>query len=332
MSRFLRALSALALVTSAGVAHAFVRSTTVPFHPDQGLWLFWKPRQISYLVNASAFAGPGCSTNAAAAALARASFSAWMNATLPGQTQACTDFKFIDGGDTTRTELGYDKANPSHNINLVAFRKGPCSAVNDPLCTNPANGDLGPCVEAHNCWSHDVSQTAGDIIALTTVTFLTNTGEIVDADMELNAGDMSDTSGFYFTCAPPSSPTCQQGTFTEASCVAFDIGNAVTHEAGHMLGLDHVCVPSYPAPYNACGSLSADTMYPSATEGDTNKRTLKTDDIQAVCTIYPTGQSTAASPTPSNSGGCSSTGISTLPVLLAVALAFWRRSRPPTCS
>ncbi len=332
MSRLLRALSALALLTSASVAFAFVRATTVQFHPDQGLWLFWKQRQVRYFVNASGLTGTGCSTNTEPAALARASFSSWMNAALPDQAQPCTDFKFIDGGDTVRTDLGYDQANPADNINLVVFRKGLCSAVNDPICTNPANGDLGPCVEAHNCWSHSVAQTAGDIIALTTVTYLTDTGEIVDADMEMNAGDVNNTAGFYFTCADPSSPTCQQGTFTETGCIAFDIGNTATHEAGHMLGLDHVCVTSYPAPYDACGSLGADTMYPSASEGDTNKRTLKTDDIQAVCTIYPTGQPTVTSlPASKSSGGCSSTGGGALP-LLGVALAFWRRGRLPTCS
>ncbi|MCA9520694.1 MAG: matrixin family metalloprotease, partial [Myxococcales bacterium] len=53
-----------------------------------------------------------------------------------------------------------------------------------------------------------------------------------------------------------------------------DLISVATHEAGHLIGLDHS--PIYSA-----------TMYASTSEGMTHQRTLHDDDIAGVCSIYP---------------------------------------------
>ncbi len=90
-------------------------------------------------------------------------------------------------------------------------------------------------------------------LALTTTTFTTSTGEIVDADMEINNNlDWSDTSA--------------AGTY--------DVESTVLHEAGHFLGLDHT-------PGNALS-----VMYPTIAQG-TTKRSLAPTDTTDLCTVYP---------------------------------------------
>ncbi len=100
-------------------------------------------------------------------------------------------------------------------------------------------------------WPHEHSA-----IALTTTTYDVNTGELVDGDVEMNGTDYV----FSVTEPPPSGRT--------------DIQNTLTHEAGHMLGLDH-------------SSNSQATMYATAQPGETSKRTLHQDDIDGICFVYP---------------------------------------------
>ncbi|MCX7958323.1 MAG: matrixin family metalloprotease [Deltaproteobacteria bacterium] len=92
-------------------------------------------------------------------------------------------------------------------------------------------------------------------LALTTVTYDDNTGKIYDADIELN--------GFYYRFdVVETIPS----TYT-------DIQNTITHEIGHMIGLDHSFEPS-------------SAMYPTARAGEIKKRELSPDDIDGVCEIY----------------------------------------------
>ena len=104
-------------------------------------------------------------------------------------------------------------------------------------------------------WIDRYGDVYGDVIAFTTVSFDQETGEILDADMEINDWN------FYFTVSDNLEET------------VFDVQNAVTHEMGHVLGLDHSTDPEA-------------TMYYSADEHDLNKRTLEQDDIQGLCFIY----------------------------------------------
>ena len=321
MSRCLRALAALAVLTAAASAFAFVRTTTSSGHPEEGLWLWWRPRQVTYALNADSFAGiPGC--NGTAAQVAVDSFPVW-TATRPGETQACTDFSFRNGGTTSERALGND------DLNLVVVRQGPCSSFAGADANCASSATMGECIQVHNCWSHDAIANTSGSLAITTVHYVVSTGEIVDADMELQAWDgKTQTTGFYFTCTPAGS-SCESAQLYQptAGCVAYDVANTVTHEAGHVLGLDHVCNPAYAAPFDACGSLSEDTMAPNATAGDTNKRTLEADDIDGVCTIYPAGNSTATSQAASSqSSGCSTAGGGGLS-LLGLALLRWLGGR-----
>ncbi|MFL5300452.1 MAG: hypothetical protein ACJ79R_08935, partial [Anaeromyxobacteraceae bacterium] len=281
-----RAATVAALLAAAAPAAAFVRSTTGD-NPGTGQALWWRARQINVIVNTTAYHG-GCATGADAAAAVRASFPTWTRATAAGGAQACTDFTFNDCGDSARADLGYTSGG-SDNANIVVFRGSRCvDHQSDSACADPTSSQ---CVEKFNCWSHDDASGGGGILALTTVTFDVDTGEIVDADMELHGwdGNLASPTGFYFTCA--SSSTCGP-TYGGQNCAAIDVQNTVTHEAGHMLGLDHVCVAGGAAPSNVCPAGAEPTMAPTAGKGDIDKRTLEPDDVAGVCSIYP-----AAAPT-----------------------------------
>ncbi|MCB9733019.1 MAG: matrixin family metalloprotease [Deltaproteobacteria bacterium] len=91
-------------------------------------------------------------------------------------------------------------------------------------------------------------------LARTTLYFRA-TGEIVDADIEVNVGgfDFSDDAG----CTPG----------------LYDLQATLTHEVGHFIGLDHSPV------IGACMAERADA-------GDCGKRELAEDDREGFCAIY----------------------------------------------
>jgi hypothetical protein len=95
-----------------------------------------------------------------------------------------------------------------------------------------------------------------DAFGLTLVWHNPDTGEIYDADMQIN-----ETIGPITLC----SGVCPLG--------AVDLQNVMTHEAGHFLGLGHSAVRSA-------------TMSARATIGETSKRTLDDDDVAGLCAIY----------------------------------------------
>lgn len=125
-------------------------------------------------------------------------------------------------------------------------------------------------------------------------------GEIMDADIEVNAKNF--LWGDLVTTPDPSRQ---------------DLQNALTHEMGHFIGLDHTCylpgVKTVPtddtgAPVPDCDSASpeimATTMFASARPGDVAKRTLEADDIAAVCAMYPAGAPDTEACLPPDEGGC----------------------------
>lgn len=151
--------------------------------------------------------------------------------------------------------------------------------------------------------------------AVTTVWHRVSTGEILDADMEIN-----ERRGPYGIC-PPAGCTDRR---------TVDLENVVTHELGHYLGLGHSAV------------LEA-TMYASAVAGETLKRDLHPDDVEGICATYPPGRPEGeCDHTPmggldldcQNGGGCCSiagrSSNSAAPCSLAalvVALLLLRRRR-----
>ncbi|HEY2900323.1 MAG TPA: hypothetical protein VGL59_07095 [Polyangia bacterium] len=131
-------------------------------------------------------------------------------------------------------------------------------------------------------------------LAITSVFVQRSTGRIQEADIEVNDRWFGWTDLDLF----PENTTRQ------------DLQNALTHEMGHLIGLDHTCYTAgtnttrpndnngNPVPDcdNAPPEVQATTMFASAKPGDISKRTLEADDQQAVCDIYPLANDPAYCP------------------------------------
>jgi len=128
----------------------------------------------------------------------------------------------------------------------------PCARVE----YNQFGGNANVLVFRDAVWPHP-GGASDHKIALTTVTFDSRTGEIFDADIEVNSTDK-----FHFTWGD-----------TE---VEYDLLSVLTHEAGHFLGLGHAQEAFPDATMKA-------TYYPGMTE----QRTLADDDKNGLCAIYP---------------------------------------------
>jgi hypothetical protein len=136
-----------------------------------------------------------------------------------------------------------------------------------------------------------------DLVALTTwfvrhAPGAPDDGQILEADIEVNTVD------FSFAMIP-------NGMVSARDYLDhYDLTSALTHEAGHFLGLAHDCrqsgeivfVDQHGVAAPACSSTDAqtsaildDTMYPVLNPVDVKQRTLAADDTQAACDIYPLG-------------------------------------------
>ena len=223
------------------------RRTVVPGRP---LCLMWPGRDYVYHLDpAGSTRTPGQSEVAAI----EASFASWR--ALSG---TCSDYAFRRGEDwPLAVAVGYDQERPYNNSNIVTFRERACPEVvssEDPCWADES------CGNQYRCWEH------GDgTIGLTTSTFSFRDGRVLDSDIELNGG-------FLFTTV--NSPVCQGPP--ETDCVATDLENTMTHEIGHVVGLDHVSTP---------GS----TMEPTAPPGETSKRVIDPGSAAGFCSIYPKG-------------------------------------------
>lgn len=279
--------------------------------PDKDLCLAWTTRAYVYNYHS---AGSQQTPGTAEFVAMDAAFETWRAA-----AKTCSDFEFIKGPLVGVANIGYDK-DSSDNTNVIVFRERSCKEIvpsDDPCLLE------GTCRNTFQCW--DESDTT---IAITTSTFSYKTGVIYDADIEFNAGMQENGERFLFTTI--SSPQCEPGAQSPL-CVATDVQNTLTHEIGHVVGLDHVDVPGA-------------TMEASAPLGETRKRILDTGTRDGFCHIYP-----ANKPTPPcedvnervfavNRGtpgleqvGCHAggAGLSFAAVLLAVALARRRQNVEP---
>lgn len=144
-------------------------------------------------------------------------------------------------------------------------------------------------------------------------------GAIVDADVEINGVNFAISDGGV--------------TLSLEGCKA-ELLNTLTHELGHLVGLEHPCLASgdpqrvddqgHAVP--ACGATSDPkiteaTMYNFQDCGETKKETLAPDDIDFLCKVYPKADDpgTCAAVEPSQPGCCSASP-EPLPALALVGL------------
>ncbi|MBF5041414.1 hypothetical protein FGE12_03370 [Aggregicoccus sp. 17bor-14] len=252
-ARGVRLLWAGACLLAAGAAHAQdFRRTAVPGKP---LCLYWPVREYVYHYDAAGSARTPERTELAAM---EAAFDSWR--TLSG---TCSDFAFVRGADLEAPDVAYVPG--GDNVNVLTFRERACDEVVPP--TDPCFSEES-CANRYRCWSHDEGT-----LALTTTTFSFRSGAILDADIEFNAAPLGGGEGYLFTTV--AGPPC--GSEQLPSCVAIDLQNTLTHELGHVVGLDHVL---------STGS----TMEATAPPGETQKRILDPGTAEGFCGIYPRGQ------------------------------------------
>ncbi len=236
-----RALAAAAFAgalasAAAADAHAFCRTTTKAIDPTfvptpdepcwtEGLPLYWANACIGYSIQQDA--SKQISFNDVQAAMDTA-FARWTNAACPS------------GG-----------AAPKPSIEVRYLGPVACHTVQ----YNQQSGNANIVMFDDSSWPHP---NAIDTLGLTTVTYNPNTGELYDADMEVNTAE-------------------QQLTVTQDTTIpsdGFDFASIVTHEAGHFLGLAHSQDPKA-------------TMFAHYTQGTTSLRNLSMDDVQGICAAYP---------------------------------------------
>jgi hypothetical protein len=295
-------VAALALGQSDPYVRSRVRANDANAH-----CLFWTVRTIDWQLSS---AGNPKSTDAQKQnefIAIRESFQGWQEI-----FSACGNLRFQEGPLVDDRKVGYSVK--GDNRNLVLFRSRRCE---DVAPANDACWDEETCGNAFDCWEDNAST-----IALTLTTYDEKSGIIYDSDIQLNA------AGFVFTTVSPPAPTCSQPvTVNPTNCVATDVQNTMTHEIGHLIGLDHTM---------ADGS----TMYPRAPPGEVSKRSIDEGSRDFVCVTYPMGQPSQSCVTPALSAsgsaaslgpqatGCSSSGAEAwLPALAGWGLLAWRRRR-----
>jgi hypothetical protein len=199
-------------------------------------------------------------TSAEIAAAVTAAAGAWSSA-----ANACTFLSFqvqLVSGPAPRVARD--------GTNTIVFR-------NDSWCALDAAGVCNPDL------LYDPAAPA-----MTTIYASATTGEIREADIEINA--------FHFTWA-------DRVTHPELSD-RYDLQNTLASQMGHLLGFDWACAAN-PAvrpidhtgqPVVECASAPASlreaTMYPAVLIDNIERRTLAADDQAAVCATYPAAATT----------------------------------------
>jgi hypothetical protein len=202
-----------------------------------GLPLFWAGGCVGFSLN-------GALTSRLAAAPVRAaverSFQAWTGLACEGEGDgagaggASASIAFSELRDSRCATSGYAEGQP--NLNLIVFRD----------LDFPYRGE-------------------DSTLARTTVTFDASTGEILDADIEVNAAFNELTVG--------------------DERVVYDLQSIMTHEIGHFMGIAH-------------SSDAGATMRATYDTGSTGLRSLAPDDVAAACAIYPPTRQVGCDPLP----------------------------------
>lgn len=254
------------LVLHGGQASAFCRTTTsrapAGYNPAvSGCWtggtpLSWHIGRVPYAVASAASRQVSL---AEATRVAELAFGAWNGTVCDGQPLSIGAYD--DGPIAVPAGAEGDA--------LAAWAQ--CS--NSGNC-NPAAYDA--IIFDDESWPYN---DTANTLALTTVSFGVDDGQIFEAYTEVNSAEHELT-----TAEPPA-----------AGSKAFDLQAILTHEAGHFLGLAHATETT---------SIMYAFYQPGAIEPTP-------DDVQGICTAYPPGESPGSASTAggtSNAGGMSNLG------------------------
>ena len=259
------------VMLSAGGARAYVRNVT-----SKGVPISWLTPCVSmYLYSGSP---PPFMTAVQLFEASREAAATWSYPAVPA-----TDLHLSVIAETQApAEIGYD------HRNVIVFRQDSwCRYGGTPQNTSSSDPSLPSDTTDTTCYSPSA-------LAITSIFKNATTGEIVDADIELNAVYFSWSDRLANPVMAPTAPVA-------------DFQNTLTHELGHVVGLDHVCFSASDnherltdntgAPEVDCygstplpSSMTEATMYPSVELSDTSRRTLSPDDEQGVRDIYPRRQ------------------------------------------
>jgi hypothetical protein len=228
------------------------------------------------------------------------------------KTTACSYLKVVNEGREAH-EVGRD------NVNVIKFR--------DTTWCRPAVGK-----DAARCYGSSAA-------AVTTAVYVDDAdsardGAIIDADIELN--------GVNFAISVNGQSDSVQGCRS-------DLQNTLTHELGHLQGLEHPCrVGDDPPRVDNQGNavpfcmpgldppkITDPTMYNFQDCGEIKKQTLSQDDIDAICQVYPLADDpgTCAEVARSSAGCCSASDRPDVSLMLAgatVLFMFRRRKTSPS--
>jgi hypothetical protein len=271
------ALFAAAMVTVARNAHAYCRTMACPLPPDfspsesscvpdgfasycaslsppaKAIPVWWRNACVSYDIQQNASAQVPFDT---ATTMFAQAFAKWTSITCADPADADAA---VDGGE----------GSGSSRVSIDVRDLGPVEC--DLHQYNQYGGPNQHVIIFHDdVWPYP--DDANNTLGLTTVTYDPDTGEIFDADMEINS-----TVPLAVADPVPSS--------------GYDFDSIITHECGHFLGMAH------------SGDDRA-TMFASYTPGTTYKRILTEDDVAGLCSIYLPGGARSVDPsvTPDGSG------------------------------
>jgi hypothetical protein len=248
--RWSSGLVLVALLLGSGSASAFCRSTTCnPANPDakckkdanlcvtSGHLLSWATSCVSFDAQADGSPKLGIDADTLTQVTERA-FAPWLKASCG------TGNPPLEVGTFGPVECAESKFKKEYrNANIVMFRDDEW----------PYPGSI-------------------DAFAMTVVNYVVETGQIVDADIEINSADFP--------------------IVTDGSAAGPDLQSILTHEVGHFLGLSH-----------ATPSDQTATMRAGWDGVGIDLRTLTADDEAGICAIYPPNRSAPRNCTPTNGLG-----------------------------